>query len=62
MTQGGLRAMEELGKLEEGGRTCRLPGECDRVPEPVREREPGGDRGAGNRGYGGEYGCGGDIL
>lgn len=36
--------MEELGKLEEGGRTCRLPGECDRVPEPVRESEPGGER------------------
>ena len=54
--------MEELGKLEEGGRTCRLPGECDRVPEPVRERGSYGDRGACDPGDGGEYAGGGYIL
>lgn len=32
------------------------------LPEPVREREPGGDRGSGDCGYGGEYGGGGGVL
>ena len=36
--------------------------ECNRVSESVREREPDGDRGAGDRGYGGEYDCGSFIL
>ena len=54
-----------------GVQTCALPiyfiltadtGECNRVPKPVREREPGGDCGAGDCGYGGEYDCGSFIL
>lgn len=36
--------------------------ECNRVSESVREREPDGDRGAGDRGDGGEYGGGGGVL
>ena len=36
--------------------------ECDRISEPVWERESGGDRGTGDRGYGGEYDCGGGVL
>lgn len=38
------------------------PDEYYRVSEPVREREPDGDRGAGDRGDGGEYGGGGGVL
>lgn len=38
------------------------PGECDRLPEPVREREPGGHCWAGDCCYGSEHGCGGGVL
>lgn len=38
------------------------PGECDRVPRAVRQRESDGDRGAGDCGDGGEYGGGGGVL
>lgn len=38
------------------------PDEYYRVSEPVREREPDGDRGAGDRGDGGEHGGGGGVL
>ena len=31
------------------------PGECDRLPEPVREREPGGYRGGRDTGHVGEH-------
>ena len=37
-------------------------GECDRVQEPVWEREPGWDCGGGDCGYGGEYNCRCDLL
>ena len=37
-------------------------GECDRVPEPVRERESDGNCGTGDCGDGGEYDGGGDFL
>jgi len=42
--------------------TAADSGECDCVPEPVRERESGGNRGAGDCGNGGEYDGGGDFL
>lgn len=32
------------------------PHECDCLPEPVREPEPGGNRGRGDRGNGSQYG------
>ena len=38
------------------------PDECDRLSVAIWEREPDGDRRAGNRGYGGEYGGGGGVL
>ena len=37
-------------------------GKCNRVPEPVREREPCGNRGAGDCGDGGKHGSGGGVL
>ncbi len=37
-------------------------GECDRVQEPVWEREPGRDCGGGDCNYGGEYNCRWDLL
>ena len=81
-TPAGLKAMEELGKLEDDRRLGKAPGiarkkgvasnemctfliiniapahphECDCLPEPVREPEPGGDRGRGDRGNGSQYG------
>lgn len=38
------------------------PGECDRLSEPVWERESGGDRGTGDCGNIGEYAGGGGVL
>ena len=37
-------------------------GECDRLPEPVRERESGGNRRGRDCGDGGEYIGGGGVL
>ena len=37
-------------------------GECDRLPEPVRERESGGNRRGRDCGDGGEYAGGGCVL
>ena len=38
------------------------PGECDRLPRTVRQRESDGDCGACDRGDGGEYRGGGGVL
>ena len=38
------------------------PGECDRLPEPVRECESGGNRRGRHCGDGGEYIGGGGVL
>lgn len=38
------------------------PCECDRLPKPVQEREPGSHRRGGDCSDGGEYGGCGDIL
>ena len=42
--------------------TAINPGEYYRIQEPVWEHRPYGDRGAGDCGYGGEHGGGGDFL
>ena len=42
--------------------TAAHPGQCDRLPESVREPESGSSRGGGDSGDSSEYGRGGDLL
>ena len=64
--------MEELSKLEDDRRKGRLPGKARKkgiasnemctLPEPVWERESGGNRRGRHCGDGGEYVGGGGVL